>query len=290
MWNSGCGARQELYGKPGERGIALITVLLVTALLMALIFEFAYGTRVSLRAAVNFRDSQRAYFLARSGISVFGRFKQLQDYMPQQGEWYPPPVMLEPDTTLALRWEDEAGKIKITDVQTNVIRQQIVEGLFQQKDININLAVLNRMKELNNGIDKLGLLTGLQQYMTDEEYTIVNRYLTVQPNVNNININTAPEAVLLSLGISGQGVGLIVEDRAKAPISNPATHPAVQGLMIPGTTSLISNFLTDKSDILSVSSQAVVGGYTKQVDAVITRLTTTGQSSANYTINYWRAF
>jgi type II secretory pathway component PulK len=287
MWNSGCGTRQELYGKPGERGIALITVLLVTALLMALIFEFAYGTRVSLRAAVNFRDSQRAYFLARSGISVFGRFKQLQDYMPQQGEWYPPPVMLEPDTTLALRWEDEAGKIRITDVQTNVIRQQIVEGLFQQKDIN--LAVLNRMKELNNGIDKLGLLTGLHQYMTDEEYGKVYRYLTVHPNVNNININTAPEDVLLSLGISEQGVSLIVEDRAKALISNPAAHPAVRGLMIPGTTSLISNFLTDKSDILSVSSQAVVGGYTKQVDAVITRPTTTGASASTYTINYWRA-
>ena len=42
-----------------ERGVALIIVLLVTALLIALIFEFAYGTRISLRAAVNFRDSQR---------------------------------------------------------------------------------------------------------------------------------------------------------------------------------------------------------------------------------------
>ena len=55
-----------------ERGVALLIVLLVTALLLALIFEFAYGTRVSLRAAVNSRDSQRAYFLARSGVNFAG--------------------------------------------------------------------------------------------------------------------------------------------------------------------------------------------------------------------------
>ncbi len=58
-----------------NRGIALLVVLLVTALLIALIFEFAYGTRVSLRGAVNFRNSQRAYFLARSGVAIFTRFK-----------------------------------------------------------------------------------------------------------------------------------------------------------------------------------------------------------------------
>ena len=57
-----------------DRGVALIIVLLVTALLIALIFEFAYGTRISLRATVNFRNSQRAYYLARSGVNFVGRF------------------------------------------------------------------------------------------------------------------------------------------------------------------------------------------------------------------------
>ena len=55
-----------------EHGVALIIVLLVTALLIALIFEFTYGTRVSLRAAVNYRNSERAHYLARSGVNMAG--------------------------------------------------------------------------------------------------------------------------------------------------------------------------------------------------------------------------
>ena len=56
-----------------ERGVALLIALLVTTLLIALVFEFAYGTRVSLRAAVNFRDGQRAFYLARSGVNFAGK-------------------------------------------------------------------------------------------------------------------------------------------------------------------------------------------------------------------------
>jgi type II secretory pathway component PulK len=71
-----------------ERGIALLIVLLVTALLIALIFEFSYATRISLNSAINFRDSQRAYFLARSGIFAFIKYgDKLRDYYIPQGEW-----------------------------------------------------------------------------------------------------------------------------------------------------------------------------------------------------------
>src|SRR5512139_2607372 len=81
-----------------DRGVALLIVLLVTALLVALVFEFAYATRVSLRAAVNFRDSQRAYYLARSGVNFAGRFLveykkngKLQDHLEQ--DWLPVPFV-----------------------------------------------------------------------------------------------------------------------------------------------------------------------------------------------------
>ncbi len=51
----------EKIGRPrNDRGVALLVTLLITALLIALIFEFAYATRISLQGAVNFRDGQRA--------------------------------------------------------------------------------------------------------------------------------------------------------------------------------------------------------------------------------------
>src|SRR5512147_2488161 len=99
MRNAECGSRngsEKWWASKNQRGVALIIVLLVTALLIALIFEFAYGTRISLRAAVNYRDSQRAYFLARSGVFLFGKFKDLPELagiLPRQGEWAENPLV-----------------------------------------------------------------------------------------------------------------------------------------------------------------------------------------------------
>jgi hypothetical protein len=83
--------------------------------MIALIFEFAYGTRVSLRAAVNFRNSQRAYFLARSGFGVFAKFPELRSFIPQ-GELGTVPYVSEGDRELGILWEDERGKINVTSI------------------------------------------------------------------------------------------------------------------------------------------------------------------------------
>ena len=99
-----------------DRGIALLIVLLVTALLIALVFEFAYATRISLNSAVNFRDSQRAYFLALSGsMPSKSNGQKLREIIPQ-GEWQPVPLIAR-DTQVMVKWEDESGKIKINDVE-----------------------------------------------------------------------------------------------------------------------------------------------------------------------------
>jgi type II secretory pathway component PulK len=91
--------RNERRRRGNDRGVALIIVLLVTALLIALIFEFAYGTRISMRSAVNFRDSQRAYYLARSGVKFAGlllsdnlKKGKLQDQIEQR-DWQVVPLM-----------------------------------------------------------------------------------------------------------------------------------------------------------------------------------------------------
>jgi general secretion pathway protein K len=54
----------------GERGIALIMVVIAIALLTVLGTEFAYNTRVELQMATNSRDELRAFYLAKSGIGL----------------------------------------------------------------------------------------------------------------------------------------------------------------------------------------------------------------------------
>lgn len=55
------------YGN--DKGIALVITLLVLALLMVIVLEFSSSMRVEARAAANFRDDMKAYYLAKSGVT-----------------------------------------------------------------------------------------------------------------------------------------------------------------------------------------------------------------------------
>jgi general secretion pathway protein K len=52
------------------RGVALILVLTVIAILTSIGVDFSYNSRVSLKLAENARDGMRAYYLARSAVNL----------------------------------------------------------------------------------------------------------------------------------------------------------------------------------------------------------------------------
>ncbi len=250
-----------------DRGVALLIVLLVTALLIALIFEFSYATRISLNSAINFRDSQRAYFLARSGVYAFVRYDKLRDLIPH-GEWGVLPIIGEGDAEVRIKWEDESGKIRVTEVKTDKVTQSMIQTLFENK--SIDTAVFDRMTDPTSEINKLSLLTGLHQYMSDEDFNKVRDSLTVSPvPLDKIHINTASADVLQSLGISAGAVGLILQERQKTPYTDLGKVPGIGDIKINGV--LVSNYLsaTPPSNIYKVYSYAAVGGYTKQVEAIV---------------------
>jgi type II secretory pathway component PulK len=122
--------------------------------------------------------------------------------------------------------------------------------------------------------------------MSDSDYIKVSKYLTVS-QLDKIDINTASPEVLQSLGISSGAAELIKEARNKAPFTDHAKVSEFAGIsntFLPTTTLQAANFLTETSDVFKVYSYATVGGYTKQVEAAITR------STSGYTVNYWRAW
>jgi general secretion pathway protein K len=265
-----------------DRGVALLIVLLVTALLIALVFEFAYGTRVSLRAAVNYRDSQRAYFLARSGVNFAGTLlaDNLKNNKPQdnleQREWQVVPLMAAGDTELRVRWEDESGKINISAVAKGNEAYNRLSKLFDIR--GVSQEALDRIstwmvEEKRN----FYLLTELNRFLNDEEFGKVENFVTVSP-VSKININTASAEVLQSIGVSAGAAGLIVEQRVREPFDDQAKVNTA-----PGMNPAVAGQLGITSNIFKVDSRATVGGYTKQVQAVITR------TSSGFTVNYWRA-
>lgn len=273
-----------------ERGVALLIVLLVTALLIALIFEFAYATRISLNSAVNFRDSQRAYFLARSGIRAFITYgTELRGFVPQ-GEWHPVPIISEGDTQVMIKWEDESGKIKISDIKKDSrtkATEKIVRNLFEEVN-GMDQAVVAGIVADDSDISNVTLLSGLQKYISDEDFYKVADSLTVTPEVSlnqvSININTASKDVLLSLGISAFEAERIIEERKENPYTAQDLGSEGNARLSRVISDLQSNLdmnpiKTESSGYYKVYAHATVGEYTKQVEAIL----------KDKTILYWRA-
>jgi len=261
----------------GNRGVALLIALLITALLMALILEFAYGTRVSLRSAVNFRDGQRAYYLARSGVNFAGKVLaenlkngKLQDNMEQR-EWQVVPIVSGGEVELRVRWEDEAGKISLANLGAGQPALARLERLFEARGVGTE--VLDRLKEKR----AVRLLGELHQLMSDEEFGKVRDFVTVQQN-SQININTAPAEVLQSTGLSASVASLIIDKRGREPFDTRDKINAFPGMDI-ATAAMLA--LTGNSFL--VHSYATVGGYTRQVEAVITR------NAGGFAVQYWRS-
>ena len=68
-----------------SRGVALIIALVSITLLTVVATEFAYNSRVDLQLAANQRDEVRAYYMARSGLSLgrlLPRFQKQVDQTP----------------------------------------------------------------------------------------------------------------------------------------------------------------------------------------------------------------
>lgn len=288
---------QHIYRKvPNERGVALIIVLLVTALLIALIFEFAYGTRISLRAAINYRDSQRAYYLARSGVNFAGEYlayNLLKD--PETGvtheydnleerDWQTVPYIPGNDTQLRMRWEDESGKINISNATKGSDAYNRLVILFS--NLGIGQDILDQISEWMIAEKRsFYLLSELHQFLNDNEFRKLQDYVTVLPPSatpgNKIDVNTAPAAVLQSLGMSTNAAESIVAQRSEQPFKPTDDLSPFIGQ----NSAAIAGQLCFTSNVFSVNAYATVGGYTKQVDAIITR----ASDGSGFTILYWRA-
>lgn len=250
-------AQEEHCVLRNNRGVALIIVLLVTALLLALVFEFAYGTRVSLRAAENFRNSQRAYFVANSGIQYFIKSQEELRKIIPQGEWAVLPIVSAGDTEVRIKWEDEAGKIYIVglrpqDTSPTSPYSWLVE-LFRIQ--NVSQDIVDHIVEAST---QFRLLSELHKLMGDDDYNKVAPFLTIYSGSQKSNINTAPEAVLKSVLATGKttvSISSIISARNNQPYATLSGE--------------LNNYFIASSNVYRLYSYATVGNYTKQIEAVI---------------------
>lgn len=263
-----------------EKGIALIITLLVVTLLTALIVEFAYSARVNLSAAGNFRDKQKAYYLAKSGVNfIGGMLKDNASKSPPKADdlnQMLPPVTVG-DGVVTVKVFDESAKIYIKRIKKDTTAQKRLERLFDILEINSALLdAINKEREQEyNLLSELRLVSG----MTDDVYDKIKSYLTVYGD-GKININTAGDIVLrcLSNDITEDIAQRIIRYRQENRFENPADLKKVVGV---SQDFNISDIAT-KSDYFSVISTGTVNEVDNTIEAVLKR------SGMNITRLYWR--
>ncbi|HEX6841510.1 MAG TPA: hypothetical protein VF113_08270 [Stellaceae bacterium] len=287
-------------GREGERGIALLVVIWVLALLAILIIGFSSDARTELLLARNHYESARARAIADAGVSlaIFG----ILDPAPE-AQWPADGRLREvsyADGTIRIRIQDEGGKIDL-----NAAPPELLAGLLgttgglspadaaslaqaidqyrqalQQADAAVGSrgtlrSMVRRQANAFRVIEDLRLVPGV----TREIYDRIAPFITVYSGVGDIDPLTAPPEVLRSLpGVNAGEVGAFLAARAQqGPI--PGQLPPLSG---PAGGSLAHRVLQNAT-ILSEGKTA--NGTTFSRSAVVSL---SADPTAPYSILSWR--
>ena len=273
--------------KPGERGIALIVVLWVLALLTVVVVTFSGEARTDLQIARNQNEAaQRAPLPMPASLWRFSAcsIPRRQPGGPPNGKDH---ALAYGGGTIRVSVQDEAGKIDL-----NYAPAAMLAGLFQtqgSEDVdgltsaviawrNGAGAVAQNARPANGApsqpflaIDELRLVPG----MTRAIYDRVAPFVTVYSSDARINPLTAPAEVLKSLpGATAQQVDDYLAERAQ-PGSSPGLLPGA-GIFTTGGA----------LRVFTVTSQGRTANgvaFTREAVAVLT-----GVPEAPYRFLSWR--
>ncbi|HDH96095.1 MAG TPA: general secretion pathway protein GspK [Proteobacteria bacterium] len=218
-----------------RRGIALIIVLLVVALLSVIVLEFAGQVQLQRMLASNLADSVRAFYLAKSGIYIAARSliddlnSSREDHLGEMWAFPLPPIPLE-GGVIKVTISDETAKINLNRLVLGSNRVNTrIQGATTQLFTLLNLdpalvdAIIDWIDEdtsqLTSGADEnaaYGYGYGAADYLsknarldTLEELRLIAGFNNevfnkVKPFVsiygtNRININTADPVVIQAI-------------------------------------------------------------------------------------------
>jgi len=300
-----------------EKGVALILVLAVVALLVSLLIDFSYTMRVDLTLAANRRDELKALYTARSGIELAKVLLREDDdtYDGFDDEWaryneHTGFISEDDEGRFSGTIEDETSKIAINSIVGDEAKLQQLVRIFELLELDVELvyAILDWLDPDDEAdplgaedvyyqqlsppypckdgplttLDELRLVKGMTEEILygDGERKGLIEYLTVYSVDGKFNINTASPLVLQSISDQiDQGLAqAIIDYRHEEPFK---TLDDLQ--RVPGLAELdIGPHITTKSSYFSVRVEGNVRGIKKVISAVLNR-----RDGAVKTV-YWR--
>lgn len=128
--------------KRRQRGMALLLVLVVVALLTSLLTDLAYSTLVDMRLTETFRDSTRAYYLAKGGLNA-GRMILQEDRNRHDSldEPWSKGVVNYPvgEGSVTIGIEDQDGKLAINAMVDGDNPDTVMIDRFYRLMVNLEL-------------------------------------------------------------------------------------------------------------------------------------------------------
>jgi general secretion pathway protein K len=303
-----------------QRGMALLLVLLVITLLVAMVVEFDYWTRIDLRSAGNLRDGLQATYLAKGGVAsaqalLKDDYRRNSNTTDLTGTWAIPlpPIPLGEGTVL-LRITDESSKFNLNNLgnQPNLLqkKQTIIEAieLFRLAQVPPEIgepiadAIADWVDTDNEPTGSFGAEESYYQSLP-KPYHCKNKpmdslselhlvkgmtddiYRKVSPYVTvasngKININTAEPIVLQALGFDENAVKKLIDNRPFTKTSD--LYNFMKQGELTQAYSRNQDLFTIKSDTFSVESRGKVHDVEKTVQSLLIR------SGGIATIKTWR--
>ncbi len=296
-----------------ERGLALVTVLLVVALLTTLVTDFIYRSYISTSRASNFRDSARASLLARDGVTLArAGLQELTRKDPHlvmdEGGIVFSQTIAE-GLVIEVRATDERSRlsarvvypltgvtepkahgsfgrllkaVRISDVQLVDALADWIDndssprpgGAEEQHYKAISTPYVPRNNYLES-TDELRLIKGYGKGVLDA----IGQYVTPYNPDGLVNINTAHKTVLMSLSdeMTEPMADEIIRHRKETPFKDRSDIMKVPGFQRAGFG--LQDRITTTSNAYRVISKARAGDVIREVEAVI---------ELNGRVLYWR--
>lgn len=217
-----------------ERGLALVIVLAIVALLTIMVTEFTFNTQLDQHRTRNAVHALQAQLLARSGVNLAEGFLMLDEepaYDAYSEEWWLQLVEfcreLEIDETMRIRCtvRDESGKINLNNtrepirrvesqaVTASAVLRDAMRCLFERRGIDVE--VVDRLADYwqreppareDGTLGRIPDFTSLEDFgatfgIATEDLHSLRHILTAQPRalLPRINVNTAPPEVLAAV-------------------------------------------------------------------------------------------
>jgi general secretion pathway protein K len=125
-----------------DRGMALLLVLVIVALLTSLLTDLAFSTMVDMRLTETFRDTTKAYYLAKGGVNAGRMLLRIDnnEYDSLNEAWsngivgYP-----VGEGSVSIHIEDQDGKLAVNSLVTGNNPQAVMIDRFYRFLVNMEL-------------------------------------------------------------------------------------------------------------------------------------------------------